>query len=187
MEAPVRERVNRSPSGQVRPSPLLWHRKSCPRFGGSTILTSVISGLFDKNCLGALDGSLGFLLGGLGGSLGLTSGALGCSSVFVGVLLASFWVLLRPSLPPIKCPVVFRNDVQTTFASQTSIFRTCFYSQRNIAVFDTRLMGLGAENRPEEGSQGVKRPVRRALTEMRRDEKQSIVPRQIELIIVNVF
>ena len=69
--------------------------------------------------LGALDGSLGFLLGALGGSLGLTSGALGCSSVFLGVLLASFWVLLRPSLPPIKCPVVFRNDVQTTFASQT--------------------------------------------------------------------
>ena len=58
---------------------------------------------------------------------------------------------------------------------------------KNIAVFDARRVGLGAQNRPEEGSQGVKRPVRRALTEMRRDEKQSIVSRQIELIIVNVF
>ena len=53
-------------------------------------MTSVISGLFDKNCLGALDGSLGFLLGALGGSLGFTSGALGCSSVSLGVLLGSF-------------------------------------------------------------------------------------------------
>ena len=34
-------------------------------------------------------------------------------------------------------------------------------------------MGLGAQNRPEEGSQGVKRPVRRGLTEMRRAEKQA--------------
>ena len=45
---------------------------------------------FDKNCLGALDGSLGSLLGALGGSLGFTSGALGCSSVSLGVLLGSF-------------------------------------------------------------------------------------------------
>ena len=137
--------------------------------------------------LGALDGSLGFLLGGLAGSLGFISGALGCSSVSLGVLLASFWVLLRPSLPPIRCPVVFRNDVQTTFASQTSIFRKCYYSKRNIAVFDARRVGLGAQNRPEEGSQGVKRSARRALTEMRRDEKQSIVSRQVEFIIANVL
>ena len=157
---------------EVRPSPLLWHRKSCPRLGGSTILTSVISGLFDKNCLGALDGSLGFLLGGLGGSLGFTSGALGCSSVCLGALLASFWVLLRPSSPPLRCSRVPQNDVQTTFASQTSIFRKCYYSHRNIGVFDARRVGLGAQNRPEEGSQGVERPARRALTEMRRDEKQ---------------
>ena len=47
-------------------------------------MTSVISGSFDTDFLGALDGSLGFLLGGLGGSLGLTSGALGCSSVSLG-------------------------------------------------------------------------------------------------------
>ena len=48
-------------------------------------------GFFDKNCLGALDGSLGSLLGALGGSLGFTSGALGCSSVSLGALLDSFW------------------------------------------------------------------------------------------------
>ena len=156
----------------VRLSRLLWHRKSYPRLGGSTILVSVISGSFDKNLLGALDGSLGFLLGGLGGSLGLTSGALGCSSVSLGALLASFWVLSRPSSPPIRCPGVFQNDVQTTFASQTSISRKCYYSRRNIAGFDARWVGLGSENPPEEGSQGVKRPARRALTEMRRDEQQ---------------
>ena len=57
----------------------------------------------------------------------------------------------------------------------------------NIVVFDARRVGLGAENGPEEGSQVVKRPARRVLTETRRDEKQSIVSRQIELIIVNVF
>ena len=73
--------------------------------------------------LRALDSSLGFLLGALGGSLGLTSGALGCSSVCIGVLLASFWMLLRPSSPPIRCSGVLQNDVQTTFASQTSISR----------------------------------------------------------------
>ena len=172
---------------EVRLSPLLWHRKSCPRLGGSTILTSVISDSFDKNCLGALDGSLGFLLGGLGVFRGLTSGALGFPSVSLGALLASFWVLLKLSTAHNRCPGVFQNDVQTTFASQTSIFRTCYHSQRNIGVFDARRVGLGVENRPEEGSQGVKRPVRRAWTEMRRDEKQSIVSRQIELIIVNVF
>ena len=125
-------------------------------------MTSVISDSFDKNCLGALDGSLGFLLGGLGGSLGLTSGALGCSSVCLGALLASFWVLLRAYSPPLRCSRVPQNDVQTTFASQTSIFRKCYYSCRNIAVFDARRVGLGAQNRPEEGSQGVKRPARRA-------------------------
>ena len=54
-------------------------------------------------------------------------------------------------------------------------------------MFDALRVGLGAQNRPEEGSQGVKRPVRRGLNEMRRDEKQSIISRQIELIIVNVF
>ena len=105
----------------VRLSRLLWHRKSCPRLGGSTILTSVISGSFDKHFLGALDGLLGFLFGGLGRSLGSTSGALGCPSVSLGVLLASFWVLLRPSSPPIRCPRVFQNDVQTTFAYLTPI------------------------------------------------------------------
>ena len=110
--------------------------------------------------LRALDGSLGFLLGALGGSLGLTSGALGCSSVSLGALLASFWMLLRPSSPPIRCSGVFQNDVQTTFASQTSISRKCNYAQRNIVVFDARRVGLGAQNRPEEGSHGVKRPLR---------------------------
>ena len=73
--------------------------------------------------LGALDGSLGFLSGALGGSLGLTSGALGFSSVSLGALLASFWMLLRPSSPPIRCSGVFQNDIQTTIASQTSISR----------------------------------------------------------------
>ena len=135
-------------------------------------MTSVISGSFDKNCLGALDGSLGSLLGALGGSLGFTSGALGCSSVSLGALLVSFWVLLRPSSPPIRCPGVFQNVAQTTFAIQTSNSRKCYYSHGNIGIFDARRVGLGAQNRPEEGSQGVKRPVRRGLTEMRRDEKQ---------------
>ena len=121
---------------------------------------------------GALGGSLGFLLDALGGSLGLTSGALGCSSVSLGVLLASFWVVLKCFSQPIRCSGVFQNDFQTTFASQTSISRKCYYSFRNIVVFDARRVGLGAQNRPEEGSQGVKRPVRRGLTEMRRDEKQ---------------
>ena len=83
----------------------------------------IIRDSFDIFGLGALDGSLGFLLGALGGSLGLTSGALGCSSVSLGVLLGSFWMLLRPSSPPIRCSGVFQNDVQTTFASQTSISR----------------------------------------------------------------
>ena len=138
---------------EVRPSPLLWHRKSYPRLSGSTIFTSVISRFFDKNCLGPLDGSLGFLLGALGGSLGLTSGALGCSSVSLGALLASFWMLLRPSSPPIRCSGVCQNDLQTTFASQTSISRKCYYSSRIIAIFDARRVALGAQNRPEEGSQ----------------------------------
>ena len=80
---------------EVRLSPLLWHRKSCPRQGGSTIFTSYISGFFDTFGLRALDGSLGFLLGALGGSLGLTSGALGGSSVSLGAHLASLLVLLR--------------------------------------------------------------------------------------------
>ena len=73
--------------------------------------------------LRALDSSLGFLLGALGGSLGLTSGALGCSSVSLGALLASFWMLLRPSSPPIRCSGVFQNDLQTTFAAQPLIYR----------------------------------------------------------------
>ena len=148
---------------------------------------SVISEFFDKFGFGALGGSLGSLLGALGGSLGFTSGALGGSSVALGVLLASFSMLLRPSSPPIRCSGVLQNDLQTTFASQTSISRKCYYSFRIIAIFDARRVGLGAQNRPEEGSQGVKRPVRRGLTEMRRDEKQSIISGQIELIIVNVF
>ena len=142
--------------------------------------------LFDKNCFGALDGSLGSLLGALGGSVGFTSGALGCSSVSLEVLLGSFWMLLRPFSPPITCSGVLQNDLQTTFASQTSISGKCYYSKKIIAIFDARRVGLGAQNRPEEGSQGVKRTVRRGLTEMRRDEKQQIISRQIELIIVNV-
>ena len=96
--------ISKGPAGapnmsrkEVRLSPLLWHRKSCPRLGGSTISTSDISDLFDTSGFRALDGSLGFLLGALGGSLGLTSGALGGSSVSLGILLASFWMLLRPS------------------------------------------------------------------------------------------
>ena len=121
---------------------------------------------------GALDGSLGSLLGVLGGSLGFTSGALGCSSVSLGALLASFWMLLRLSSPPIRCSRVFQNDLLPTFAAQTPISRRCDYSQRIIVIFDARRVGLGVQNRPEEGSQGVKRPVRRGLTEMRRDEKQ---------------
>ena len=121
--------------------------------------------------LRALDGSLGFLLGGLGGSLGFTSGALGCSSVSLGVLLAAFGVLLRRSSPPIRRSGVLKNVAQTTFAIQTSNSRKCYYSHRNIVIFDARRAGLGAQNRPEEGSQGVKRPARRALTEMRRDEQ----------------
>ena len=126
---------------------------------------------FDIFGLGALGGSLGFLLGALGGSLGLTSGALGCSSVSLGVLLASFWMLLRPSSPPITCSRVLQNDLQTTFASQTSISRKCYYSHKIISIIDGLRVGLGIQNRPEEGSQGVKRPVRKGLTEMRRDEK----------------
>ena len=137
--------------------------------------------------LRALDSSLGFLLGALGGSLGLTSGALGCYSVSLGALLASFWMLLGVSSPPIMCSGVLQNDVHTTFASQTSISRKCYYFHMILAIFDARRVGLGPQNRPEEGSQGVKRPVRRGLTEMRRDEKQEIISRQIELIIVNVF
>ena len=132
----------------------------------------IIRDSFDTFCLRALDGCLGFLLVAFGGSIGITSGALGGSSVSFGALLASSWVLLRPSSPPIRCPGVFQNVAQTTFAIQTSNSRKCYYSQRNIVIFDARRVGLGAQNRPEEGSQGVKRPVRRGLTEMRRDEKQ---------------
>ena len=113
--------VNRSPSGQVRLSPLLWHRKSYPRLSGSTIFMLIIRDRNDTFGLRALDGSLGFLLGALGGSLGLTSGALGCSSVSLGALLVSFWMLLRLSSPPIRWSGVFQNDLQTTFASQTTI------------------------------------------------------------------
>ena len=115
----------------------------------------IIRDSFDTFGLGALGGSLGFLLGALGGSLGVTSDALGCSSVSLGGLLASFWMLLRLSSPPIKCSGVFQNDLQTTFASQASISRTCYYSQRIIAIVDALRVGLGAQNRPEEGSQGV--------------------------------
>ena len=120
----------------------------------------IIRDSFDRFGLGALGGSLGFLLGALGGSLGLTSGPLGCSAVSLGALLASFWMLLRPSSPPIRCSGVFQNDLLTTFASQTSISRKCDYSHRTIAIFDARRVGLGAQDRPEEGSQGVKRPNR---------------------------
>ena len=132
----------------------------------------IIRDSFDIFGLGALGGSLGFLLGALGGSLGLTWGALGCSSVSLGALLASFWTLLGSSSPPIRCSGVFQNDIQTTIASQTSISRKWNYSHKIIAIFDARRVGLGVQNRPEEGSQGVKRPVRRSLTEMGRDEKQ---------------
>ena len=131
----------------------------------------IIREFFHTFGFGALDGSLGVLLRALGGSLGLTSGALGCSSVSLGALLGSFWMFLRPSSPPIRCSGVLPNDVQTTFAFQTSISRKCYYSKWVIVIFDALRVGLGAQNRPEEGSQGVKRPVRRGLTEMRRDEK----------------
>ena len=86
--------------------------------------------------------------------------------------LGLLWMRLRPSSPPIRRSVVLKNVAQTTFAIQTSNSRKCYYSHRNIVIFDARRAGLGAQNRPEEGSQGVKRPARRALTEMRRDEKQ---------------
>ena len=62
----------------------------------------------------------------------------------LGVLLASFWMLLRPSSPPIRCSRVFQNGLLTTFASQTSISRKCYYSVRNIVVFDTRRGGFGS-------------------------------------------
>ena len=107
---------------------------------------------FDTFGLGALDGSLGFLSGALGGSLGFTSGALGCSSVSLGVLLGSFGMLLRPSSPPIRRSGVFKNVAQTTFSIQTSNSRKCYYSHRNIFIFDARRAGLGAQNPPEEGS-----------------------------------
>ena len=106
---------------EVRLSPLLWHRKSCPRLSGSTIFMLIIRDSFDIFGLGALGGSLGFLLGALGGSLGLTSGPLGCSAVSLGALLASFWMLLRLSSPPIRCSRVLQNDLLTAFASQTPI------------------------------------------------------------------
>ena len=82
----------------------------------------IIRDFFDTFGRRALDVSLGFPLGGLAGSLGFTSGALGCPSVSLGAHLASFLVVLRPSSPPIRCPGVFQNDVQTTFASQTQYF-----------------------------------------------------------------
>ena len=132
----------------------------------------IIRDLFDTFGLGPLGGSLGSLLGALGGSLGFTSGALGCSAVSLGALLASFWMLLRPPAPPIRCSRVLQNYILAAFAAQTPTSRTCYYSQRNIVICNARRVGLGAQNRPEEGSQGVKRPVRRGLTEMRRDEKQ---------------
>ena len=84
----------------------------------------IIREFFHTFGLGPLGGSLGSLLGALGGSLGFTSGALGCSSVSLGALLGSFWMLLRPSSPPIRCSGVLQNDFQTTFASQTLISRT---------------------------------------------------------------
>ena len=115
---------------------------------------------YDTFGLGALCGSLDSLLGARGGSLGLSSGALGCSSVSLGALLAFFWMLLRPSSPPIRRSGVLKNVAQTTFAIQTSNSRKCYYSYRNIVIFDARRAGLGAQNRPEEGSRGVKRPIR---------------------------
>ena len=111
----------------------------------------IIRDSFDIFDLGALGGSLGFLLGALGSSLGLTSGPLGCSAVSPGALLASFWMLLRPSSPPIKCSGVFQNDFQTTFASQTSISRKCKYFHRIIVIVVARRVGLEFQNRPEEG------------------------------------
>ena len=102
----------------------------------------IIGEFFVTFGLGPLDGSLGSLLGALGGSLCLTSGALGCSSVSLGALLASFWMLLRPSSPPIRCSGVLQNDLETRFASQTLISRKCEYSQRIIAIFDARRVSL---------------------------------------------
>ena len=85
-------------------------------------MVSVISDSFDKNRLGALDGSLGFLLGALGGSLGLTSGALGCSSVSLGVLLAS----LGCSGSALRHPFGARGCPKTTFKQHPRLKRRIF-------------------------------------------------------------
>ena len=137
----------------------LWHRKSCPRFGGSTILPSVISEFFDKIRFHAVVGSRVFLLA----ARGLSWPHFGCSWLLLGVSWGSLgllWMRLRPSSPPIRRSGVLKNVAQTTFAIQTSNSRKCYYSHRNIVIFDARRAGLGAQNPFEEGSQGVKRPVR---------------------------
>ena len=58
--------------------------------------------------------------------------------------LGFLWMRLRPSSPPIRRSGVFKNGAQTTFAIQTSNSRKCYYSYRNIAIFDARRVGLGA-------------------------------------------
>ena len=50
---------------EVRLSPLLWHRKSCPRLSGSTVFMLIIRDRNDTFGLGALGGALGFLVGAL--------------------------------------------------------------------------------------------------------------------------
>ena len=106
------------------------NKLACRHFSGIENRARAVAGarfspqtfrFFDTFGLRALDVSLGFLLGALGDSLGLTSGALGGFSVSLGALLASFWMLLRPSYPPIRCSGVLQNGVQTKIASQTSI------------------------------------------------------------------
>ena len=98
------------PSGEISRS---MRRQPLPLWAGSPLASALASKIvpaprrehdfhfqhsfFDTFGFGALDGYLGFLLGALGGSIGLTSGALGGSSVCLGALLASFWMLLRLS------------------------------------------------------------------------------------------
>ena len=106
--------------------------------------------------------------------------------VLLGALLASFRVLLVAPRCLLGLSWLPLDALEALFATDSAV-RGAQKRRPNIVIFDARRAGLGAQNPPEEGSQGVKRPARRALTEMRRDEKQSIVPRQIELIIVNVF
>ena len=86
-----------------------------------------------------------------------------------------------------SCSQFDKNRWSLANYAPASISQACQYYYANFVVFDARRLGFGAHNRPEAGSQGAKRPVRRGLTEMRREEKQSIASRQVEIIIVIVF